>query len=197
MVGAMPLISRTALVIAGGVALGLVILGVVTFMMLRGSSGTASPQSELSPALVQFRTALFKMRADLKLGLSDKEYLDNLRSLQLASDQATALVTATERETPVYKTLQKAFDEYMVAYQCIKKLEHPDQLPEYPGDIDRMQADGDAVQGVADADLTRKLIDKLNAAKAKKARFDAAIAALESQKQQCWATADQLLSPVN
>jgi len=72
------------------------------------------------------------MRADLKLGMSDKEYVDNLKSLQLASDQAASGITPAESALPAYKTLQSAFDEYMAAYQCIKTQESGlKAIPEY------------------------------------------------------------------
>jgi len=146
--------NRTLMLVAIGIFVGLAVVGGIVFVVVRGSANPAavSLRSELVAALGQFRTALFKMRADLKLGQSDQEYLVNMRSLQLASDQVTDIATAAERGTPLCKGLQQVFDEYLAAYKCIENAEKVRTMPDYPNNIARVQADYDTLAEEVNAD---------------------------------------------
>lgn len=91
---------------------------------------TTNASRPLSDELMVFRDSLIKLRSDLKIGLTDSDYLDALRSQQYAFDKASASPIEPEHRE-IYRLLQSAFNNYLAAGDCIDTILRPEDLPSY------------------------------------------------------------------
>ena len=95
-------------------------IAIVALMFLLSSCGDNVKER---PEVREFRQALFKMRADLDVGINKLQQSENIRLLKLKHDEAMRVVPEAERQKDPVKSYLGAYEHYELAYAITGQLD--------------------------------------------------------------------------